>query len=60
MRLKLIMRYDTPADSEKNGLDRVIGRELMKEYGVTAVRGPRSMPSPLIQEIDMIYGKYGR
>ncbi|MCR5167909.1 MAG: MmcQ/YjbR family DNA-binding protein [Oscillospiraceae bacterium] len=60
MRLKLIMRYDTPADSEKNGLGRVIGRELMKEYGVTAVRGPRSMPSPLIQEIDMIYGKNGR
>lgn len=45
MRLQLLQIYDaTP-----------IGMELLKAHGVHAVRGPRSMPDSLIQEIERMY-----
>ncbi len=45
MRLKLLQTYNAKA----------IGMDLLKEHGIYAVRGPRSMPSSLIREIEMMY-----
>ena len=45
MRLKMIKKYD----SEPIGLD------MLRRHGVIAVRGPRSIPLSLIEEIGMIY-----
>lgn len=45
MRLKLTERYD--------GIK--IGRDLMEKHGVRAVRGPRSMPKSLADEIAGLY-----
>lgn len=44
MRLQLLKAYDAEP----------IGMELLKAHGVNAVRGPRSMPDSLIQEIEMM------
>ena len=41
MRLKLVRRYKKP-----------VGREVMKAHGVTTVRGPRTMPDSLIEELE--------
>ena len=45
MRLQLLQTYDA----------KPIEMELLKVHGVNSVRGPRSMPDSLIQEIEMIY-----
>lgn len=47
MRLKLLRRYD----------EREIGVDMLRDHGVYAVRGPRSMPGSLIEEIERIYGE---
>jgi len=44
MRLQLLRSYD----------EKRVGLELMKVYGVYAVRGPRSMPDSLIKELERI------
>lgn len=41
MRLKLEKRYEKPA-----------GRDVLRDHGVTTVRGPRYMPESLIEELD--------
>ena len=45
MRLQMLKIYDA----------KPIGMELLKAHGVNAVRGPRSMPDSLIQEIERMY-----
>lgn len=49
MRLKLTERYDKT----------LISLNLMKEHGVNAVRGPRSIPKSLISEIDRLSSQAG-
>lgn len=44
MHIKLLKKYN-------KGL---IGRDILREHGVYAVRGPRSMPKSLIEEIERI------
>ena len=47
MRLQLIERYDkTPIDLD-----------IMREHGVLTVRGPRGIPTSLIEEIEYLYRK---
>jgi len=46
MRIRKLEKYDKEP----------ISLELMKTFGVFYVRGPRSMPSSLIEEIEHIYG----
>ena len=41
MRLKLVKRYRKP-----------LGRDVMRDHGVTTVRGPRYMPESLIEELE--------
>jgi len=45
MRLQLLETYDAEP----------VGINLLKTHGVTAVRGPRSMPNSLLAEIEMMY-----
>jgi len=45
MRLQLVETYDA----------KPVGMELLKTHGVYAVRGPRSIPNSLINEIEMMY-----
>lgn len=45
MRLQLLQRYDQEP----------IGLNVLKEHGVYAVRGPRSMPDRLIDAIEVMY-----
>ena len=45
MRLRVLQEYSDPP----------IGLPLMREHGVTTVRGPRSMPLSLQEEIDHLY-----
>ena len=45
MRIKLSERYD--------GVK--LSRDLMEKHGVRAVRGPRSMPASLAEEIAQLY-----
>lgn len=47
MELKLLNKY----------LDINISLDVLKEYNVTTIRGPREMPSPLIEYIDKISNK---
>ena len=44
MRLQLLETYPSGA----------IGRDKLKEHGIYAVRGPRSIPQTLIKEIEML------
>ncbi len=45
MRLQLLQTYGA----------KPIEMELLKAYGVNAVRGPRCIPDSLIHEIEMMY-----
>lgn len=45
MKLKIITRYDKEP----------ISFAMLKEYGVTAVRGPRSIPKELVKAIEKLY-----
>ncbi len=45
MRLRILQEYNDPP----------IGLPLMREHGVTTVRGPRSMPLSLQEEIEHLY-----
>lgn len=45
MRLKVLKKYD----SEPIGIDK------LRQHGVNAVRGPRSIPRSLVEEIELIY-----
>lgn len=45
MKLKIISRYDKEP----------ISFSMLKEYGVTAVRGPRSIPKELVKAIERLY-----
>ncbi|MBR6207021.1 MAG: MmcQ/YjbR family DNA-binding protein [Oscillospiraceae bacterium] len=45
MRLRVLQEYKDPP----------VGLPLMREHGVTTVRGPRSMPLSLQEEIDHLY-----
>ena len=45
MRLKVIKKYDGEP----------IGIEKLRQHGVNAVRGPRSIPRSLVEEIELIY-----
>ena len=45
MRLKTVKEYSDPP----------VGLSLMREHGVTTVRGPRSMPLSLYEEIEHLY-----
>lgn len=47
MRLKLLERYDAIP----------IGRDVLQNHGVYAVRGPRGMPRSLVTEISELYRK---
>ncbi len=46
MKLKLLYRYDQEAFT----------MDVLKEYGVYAVRGPRSMPNSLVEDMMMWAG----